>query len=250
MAALESTLDAVAEQLSARRDDSEESWLSVLEQLSAAAAGAVPGAAYAGLTMRDRGGVLISRAPSHDEIVELDRAQAELAEGPCVDALRPGGAAVIEVPDLAASTARWPRFAPRATAAGITGLLSYGLAPHGAAPGSFNFYATTPGAFGDPATRLVAAAFAAQAAVAVYGADRAKNLNRALDSRDVIGRAKGILMERFGLDDGEAFALLVRSSQDTNVKLIDVAVWLTDDTATRAHRDRRPDQSPPTRLPT
>lgn len=41
--------------------------------------------------------------------------------------------------------------------------------------------------------------------------------------RDVIGQAKGIVMERFTIDAGAAFQLLVRLSQDTNVKLIDVA---------------------------
>jgi AmiR/NasT family two-component response regulator len=43
----------------------------------------------------------------------------------------------------------------------------------------------------------------------------------------VIGQAKGILMERFGVKDDQAFQMLVQSSQDTNVKLVDVSRWLT-----------------------
>ena len=61
----------------------------------------------------------------------------------------------------------------------------------------------------------------------LHGADRATDLQRALDSRDLIGQAKGILMERFKVDDEAAFKILVKSSQDTNMKLTAVAGWLT-----------------------
>src|SRR3954464_15092967 len=56
------------------------------------------------------------------------------------------------------------------------------------------------------------------------------HLQRAVDSRDLIGRAKGILAERLKVDDGAAFQMLVKSSQDTNLKLTAVAQWLTDQT--------------------
>jgi AmiR/NasT family two-component response regulator len=48
-------------------------------------------------------------------------------------------------------------------------------------------------------------------------------LRRALDSRDVIGQAKGILMHRRGISAEQAFDLLRRSSQDLNVKLAELA---------------------------
>jgi AmiR/NasT family two-component response regulator len=48
-------------------------------------------------------------------------------------------------------------------------------------------------------------------------------LHRAIVSRDVIGQAKGILMARQGLDADAAFGLLRRTSQDLNVKLVDIA---------------------------
>jgi AmiR/NasT family two-component response regulator len=54
--------------------------------------------------------------------------------------------------------------------------------------------------------------------------------DRDLSARDLIGRAKGILAERFKVDDGAAFQMLVKSSQDTNLKLTAVAQWLTDQT--------------------
>jgi AmiR/NasT family two-component response regulator len=68
----------------------------------------------------------------------------------------------------------------------------------------------------------------------LHGADHAARLGHALETRDVIGQAKGILMERFTVDDEEAFRLLVTSSQDTNMKLVDVARWLTGEAVARS----------------
>jgi AmiR/NasT family two-component response regulator len=51
-------------------------------------------------------------------------------------------------------------------------------------------------------------------------------LRRALESRDVIGQAKGILMERRGIDEDEAFDVLRTASQALNVKLARVAETL------------------------
>jgi AmiR/NasT family two-component response regulator len=51
----------------------------------------------------------------------------------------------------------------------------------------------------------------------------------AVASRDIIGQAKGILMHRDNLTGLQAFALLTRASQETNVKLIEVARVLVAD---------------------
>lgn len=61
------------------------------------------------------------------------------------------------------------------------------------------------------------------AAIAVAASRTVANLRTAIDSRDVIGQAKGIFMERYKLSSGQAFDLLVQSSQNTNTKLRDVA---------------------------
>jgi AmiR/NasT family two-component response regulator len=53
-------------------------------------------------------------------------------------------------------------------------------------------------------------------------------LHRGLSTRDVIGQAKGILMERQRLSAGEAFDLLRRASQRLNRKLADVAQRLAE----------------------
>lgn len=247
---VESTLAASAEELIAGRGgepgrdgETGDAWQEALTRLTRAATASVPGAAYAGMTSRGADGMLVSQAASHPQIAELDRAQARLGQGPCVDALTIADQHLIRVDDFAAES-RWPSFAAAAVAAGIGSLLSYALTPRGSAPGAMNFYATAPHAFDDPAARAIAGVFAMEAGIAVYGADRVAQLHRGLESRDVIGQAKGILMERFSLDDQQAFDLLVRSSQDTNIKLVEVARWLAGDVAARAHhtpdsRDRR-----------
>jgi len=58
--------------------------------------------------------------------------------------------------------------------------------------------------------------------------DEIANLRLAVVNRDVIGQAKGILMERHGLGAEEAFQRLVTMSQHANIKLHDVAQNLVD----------------------
>ena len=84
------------------------------------------------------------------------------------------------------------------------------------------------------AAREVGLILAAHASVAARAAgertnfrDREKNLQQALDSRDVIGQAKGILMERLKVTPEDAFDILRRASQHLNVKLRDIAHTLT-----------------------
>lgn len=57
-------------------------------------------------------------------------------------------------------------------------------------------------------------------------ADKVEQLGEALSSRDAIGQAKGILMERFGIGADEAFAMLNTVSNRTNRKLHEVAARL------------------------
>jgi hypothetical protein len=244
IARLEAALSATADELVSGRlgrghDDGDanggQAWETLLARVCATATAEVPGAAYAGMTMRAPHGGLTSHGTTDPAIAELDAAQATLREGPCVDAMSATTGEVVITEDLRREAHRWPRFAERAAASGIVGVLSIALAPREAPPGAMNFYATAPAAF-DPAAQAVAGAFAMQAAIAVYGARRISELERGLASRDMIGQAKGILMERFTLNAAQAFDLLVRSSQDTNIKLVEVARWLTGEAAQRADR--------------
>jgi AmiR/NasT family two-component response regulator len=89
-----------------------------------------------------------------------------------------------------------------------------------------NLYATVPRAF-DTDSETVGQIFASHAAIALSAARQEENLRLALDGRDMIGQAKGILMERYRLTAQQAFELLVRASTHTNRKLFDIADELT-----------------------
>jgi hypothetical protein len=77
---------------------------------------------------------------------------------------------------------------------------------------------------------------AVQVAVLLCGARRVAGLHRALESRDLIGQAKGIVMQRDGVDAHAAFRVLAQASQHANLKLAAVAQWLVDETAARERR--------------
>ena len=85
--------------------------------------------------------------------------------------------------------------------------------------------------------------FASHAAIALSGARQNRQMNEALASRDAIGQAKGLLMARHNLTGLQAFDLLVRGSQESNIKLSEVATWLVNehehpDGDNRPHQDQ------------
>ena len=60
------------------------------------------------------------------------------------------------------------------------------------------------------------------------GAQEQESLRGAIDTRDLIGQAKGILMERYHIDAVRAFEMLRELSQSENVKLVDIAKQVID----------------------
>jgi hypothetical protein len=197
-----------------------------LAQIVLSAVETVPGVDAGSISMT-RGGVVETRHPTSREIGELDRVQGDLYEGPCITALNdPADDGVVLARDLAGEDAeRWPKFAPRAVEFGFRSLMSTQLAADGHMRAALNLYSRAPDAFDDDA-RTIAGLFGVQAGVLLYGSHRAAHLTTALDSRDVIGQAKGILMSRHAIDDDQAFRMLVSSSQETNIKLVEVSRWL------------------------
>jgi GAF domain-containing protein len=153
----------------------------------------------------------------------VDQAQYEMGEGPCLDALYEHR--TVRLPDLAAEP-RWPKFAARARQVGAASMLAIQLYVQGQDLGALNLHSIRPDAFGDESEQ-VGLLFAAHAAVAMAGAQNDAHLNTALSHRDLIGQAKGILMERYKINAQDAFQLLVVTSQTTNIKLHDVADYLT-----------------------
>jgi hypothetical protein len=155
--------------------------------------------------------------------VALDRAQVESGEGPCLHVAGDGDQ-VVRVGDLA-SDLRWPAFGPCAATLGVRSALSFELSfedGRASRGGALNLYGHAREAFDDGAVRL-GEVFADQCATVMSAAIEIEGLHTALASRDTIGQAKGILMERFNIDGAEAFDLLKRASQTRNVKLTQVA---------------------------
>ncbi|MGD9989538.1 GAF and ANTAR domain-containing protein [Pseudonocardia sp.] len=198
-----------------------------LTQIVAAAVDTVPGADAGGISMTENGHIT-SRSPTNEDVRKLDELQAQLHEGPCISAVEdPPEDGVILARNLGESpdVERWPNFAPQAVERGYRSLMSTQLSANGGARAALNLYSHDSEAFDDSARRM-AGLFGLQAGLLLYGVNHAVQLSHALDTRDVIGQAKGILMERFGVDGEQAFQMLVHSSQDTNIKLADVARWL------------------------
>lgn len=194
-----------------------------LQGIVAAAVDTVPGAQYAGLS-EVKGHREINTPAWTDELVRAaDAAQYETGQGPCLNAI--AKQQTIRVSDMA-SDDRWPEFAKRALELGVRSMLSFQLYVVGDNLGALNLYNRGANAFNDESEH-VGLLFASHAAVAMAGAQRNEQLNRAMGTRDVIGQAKGILMERHKLTAEQAFMLLVRASQATHLKLRDIAAQLT-----------------------
>lgn len=205
-----------------------------LRQIVASAVVTVPGADAASISMT-REARVETRHPTREAIRALDETQSELGEGPCISAIEdPPASGVVVAQDLAGEDAqRWPRFAPRAVEAGYRALMSTRMATDDSLRAALNLYSATPHAFDDD-DRVLAGLFGVQAGLALYGAQQVQHLQRAVDSRDLIGRAKGVLAERFGVDDESAFRMLVTSSQETNMKVTAVAQWVADSAGSKA----------------
>ena len=198
-----------------------------LRQITEAATEVIPGADYANITIRHKDGRLETVAPTDEFLRDVDAIQFSLHEGPCYDAAVQEP--YVTAPNLAADQ-RFPGYGPRAAAAGIHAQAGVRLfeTPQGLAWGALNLYSRTVGSFSD--THVIAPLFAHQAAVALSFANEITSLEEGLRSRQQIGTAVGITMQRFGLDEQRAFGFLSRMSQDQNVKVRDLAQRLIDAT--------------------
>ncbi|MCV7435070.1 GAF and ANTAR domain-containing protein [Mycolicibacterium bacteremicum] len=191
---------------------------STLTMLVRGAVGIVPGTRWAGVSLLE-GRKVEPRAPSDPLVATLDLLQTELDEGPCLSSLREHHTVLIA--DMAAET-RWPRFTASALDLGVHSLLSFQLFVLQQNLGALNLYGGEPGVFSDDSHRI-GGIVAQHASIALFGAEAEAHFEAALSSRDEIGQAKGIIMERFKIDSVSAFNLLVTLSQESNEKLADVA---------------------------
>lgn len=193
-----------------------------LRAVVTAAVALIPGAAHGSISLiRDRKSVQ-SVAPSSPLASTIDALQDETGEGPCLDSMFE--CHTVRVPDTAREK-RWPLFSARAAEAGAGSMMSLQLFVDGDSLGALNLYAGQAGAF-DEESEHVGQLFASHAAIAFSSALQQSHLQRAVGTRETIGQAQGILMERHKVDADRAFAMLVVASQHRNVKLRDVAEQL------------------------
>lgn len=195
-----------------------------LQRITAAAVEVLPDVQYASITVKHADGRLETFAPTDDSITDLDAVQYELQEGPCYEAAV--DTVHVTSPYLA-DDARFPRYGPAAVSAGIQAQAGIRLFDAPASNGALNLYSVRPGAFGD--LGALGQLFAHQSAVALAYARQVSHLQEAVTTRQLIGQAVGVTMERFGLDDARAFGFLARLSQDSNVKLRTVAERLLEE---------------------
>ena len=196
----------------------------VLRTVVAAALRIVPGAQEGSVTLVVGRRKVLAQAASSRLPRELDALQEEVGEGPCLETAWEQH--TVQVHDMATEP-RWPRFSRRAAERGLRSMLAFQLYVDGDNLGALNLYSREADAFDDRSV-TVGELFAAHAAVAYSAAQRESALERALVSREVVGQAQGILMERGRLTAAQAFAALQRASQDRNVKLAEVARRLVE----------------------
>ena len=214
----------------------------VLTEIAGIARRAIPGSEASSITLI-RGETPFTAAFDGQMAMDADELQYQRGYGPCVDAGRAGQVFIVE--DMMGER-RWPDYARHVVDHGVRSSLSVPLPFQGVTIGALNNYSTTPGAFGK--TDLdVGEEVAAWVALAVGHADMIARtaddlagMRTAMASRAVIEQAKGILMERHKFTEDQAFTELTRASQNTNIKLRDVADELVRTGAL-------PDGAPPAR---
>jgi hypothetical protein len=196
----------------AREFAAQESLQGTMEQVAGLAVEVVPGVDAAGLSVLDRTRNVVATDSFAGACEAL---QSRLGEGPAVARESAGDAVLVDLDDD-----RWPRLSVRLRRLGVRGLIACELAGERVTPARLNLYARQP--LG-PEAREVAALYAVHAAVAMSYASRVERMSVAMTTRERIGRAVGLLMHRHHLDADRAFGLLVRASQELNVKLRDLA---------------------------
>jgi GAF domain-containing protein len=196
-----------------------------LHEMAVLAARLVRGGLSCGMTMQPSGKP-VTVACSDDVAARVDEVQYELDDGPCLHAMRDGH--MVRIEDTA-EKAFWPEFEAQAAAHGIRSCLALPLNADGKPAGALNLYAREASAFGTAEARR-AENFAAGASSVLSLARRLASdaalidqLRSSLTSRTVIDQALGIIMAREHCNQARAFAILRSASQNSTVKLRDVA---------------------------
>ncbi|UXA19272.1 GAF and ANTAR domain-containing protein [Mycobacterium sp. SMC-4] len=191
-----------------------------LTELVDSATRMVPGAQYAAITLVRESSQVSTLAATHRYPAILDEIQHRHQDGPCLSAAWEHF--IVRADDLSTEQ-RWPHYCREAIArTPVRSVISFEIFVNETMLGALNFYAEQPRVFGAEAQEN-GMVVATNIALAWAMLRREEEFRSALASRDLIGQAKGVIMQRFGIDAVQAFELLRRLSQDANVKLVEVA---------------------------
>jgi len=191
----------------------------VLQSLVDIARDSVPGIEHVGISIVHSDGRIQTLAATDDFVNQLDELQYRLDEGPCLDAIRHDSVVVVSRSEL---LSRWPRFMEEAAVLGLRSHMGLRLRTEEKTLGGFNLYSTRADQI-DPDAQHVARLFSSHAALALGTFPLEDTITAGLTSRQRIGQAVGILMQRYELDEDRAFAYLARAAQASHMPLRDVA---------------------------
>lgn len=196
----------------------------VLHDVSKTAKELIPGVDAAGILLVGRNNTHETLGPTSPLMNQLDELQMKYHEGPCIEAAL--DEIVVRTDDFR-DEPRFPNYAPEVVKLGVLSALSFKLYTADRTAGALNLFGFQPNLW-DSDAETIGMVLAAHAAAAILASREGEQLQSALSTRDRIGQAKGIIMERFKIDDVRAFGMLRQLSQDTNTKLIDVAQRVID----------------------
>ena len=197
-----------------------------LHELAVLSAQAMDGVMSCGMSLRQRGRGRSVTACSDQLASAAEEAQYQAGDGPSLHALRHGRAARID--DTAVSQ-RWPKFCRQAEELGIRSCYALPLMVDGEPVGALILHSRRPAAFGAEETAR-ADRFAKDASGALTLAirmasctDLNEQLRSSIGSRAVIDQALGVIMATEHVAQDRALALLKSVSQNSNVRLRDLA---------------------------
>lgn len=204
----------------------EDDLLALLQRVAEIASEVIEGADSTGITI-DLAGRTFTAVHTDDRTLRVDSEQYDAGDGPCLHAARTRTTVVVDFDD---ARARWPRFAQAAADEGVHSFLAAPLFTPELTLGSFNLYGRTRSAFdaidADIMDLLTATVSRTIGDFARFSSARnvAESLQTALSTRAPIEQAKGMLMAIHGVSADEAFNMLRKKSQDSNVRLHTIAV--------------------------
>ena len=196
----------------------------VLAGVTAAATESIPGTDTCGVLLIGKGGKFESLFGTSDLIYKLDALQEACGEGPCIEAAL--NELIVRTDDFTTER-RWPKYSRAVAELGVRSGLSFKLYTSSSTAGALNLFGLQPGAF-DAQSEVIGSVLAAHAASAIIASRHGEQLESALTTRDIIGQAKGVIMERFKVDAMRAFEMLRELSQTTNTRLVEIAVRVID----------------------